>query len=283
MSVFSQQAEDYHRIEKVIRYIEQNFKTRPDLDELASVIHLSKFHFDRLFKRWAGISPHQFIQYLTLEYTKERLLQSHSVFDSALEAGLSGSSRLHDLFVNFEAMSPGEYKSKAEGVEINYAFCPSPFGECLTAMTSRGICFLGFVYENDRTDLLNQLYQTYPKAIFIEQPMGIKRVVDAIFTGNANKKEEPFNLFVKGTNFQIKVWRALLEIPEGWLISYQDVADYIGRPKAVRAVAGAIAVNPISYLIPCHRVINKTGRMHKYRWGSERKKALLGWEAGRIG
>lgn len=281
MSSFNDAAEDYRRIEKVIGYIEDNFKAQPKLDELARVANLSKFHFERLFKRWAGISPLQFLQYLTLEYSKERLNNSDSVFNSALDAGLSGSSRLHDLFVNFEGMTPGEYKSKAAGLEISYGFCPSPFGETLLATTERGICFLGFIYNNDWNDILGQLQQTWPSAQFVEQPQKIKKIVNQIFSPKELAPNRPFNLFLKGTNFQTKVWRALLEIPEGYVVSYQDVADYIGRPNAVRAVAGAIAVNPISYLIPCHRVINKTGRAHKYRWGSERKKALIGWEAGR--
>lgn len=282
MTNMKSQSEDYRRVEKIIRYMETNFRTQPNLDELAAQVNLSKFHFERLFKRWAGISPQQFVGYLTLEYSKEQLINASTVFDSAFEAGLSGSSRLHDLFVNFEAMSPGEYKNQAAGIEISYGFCPTIFGECLLATTARGICFLGFVYDNDRDDLLHQLYQTYPKAKFIEKSSEIKPSIEKIFSGSS-KTGQPFNLFLKGTNFQTKVWRALLTIPEGYLVSYQDVADYIGHPNAVRAVAGAIAVNPISYLIPCHRVINKTGRAHKYRWGSERKKALLGWEAGRLG
>jgi len=205
------------------------------LDQIAESVFLSKYHFDRLFKRWAGISPIQFMQFMTLDYTKQKLAESRSLLDTSLDAGLSGPSRLHDLFVTFEAMTPGEFKKEGAGLEIFHGFCDSPFGDCLLAITERGICHLGFVKGDKRLDALNQLYETKP----------INLIAKDIFRYDRNKKPGPFNLHLKGTNFQINVWKALLSIPEGWVVSYQDIAFHIGRPKAFRAVASAIAINPV--------------------------------------
>ena len=276
---YSQQSDDYQRIEKAIRFIENNFKSRPTLDQIAERVNLSRFHFDRLFKRWAGISPVQFLQYLTLDYTKRKLAQSKSLLDTALAAGLSGPSRLHDLFVTFEAMTPGEFKRMGEGLEIKYGFSPSPFGDCLIATTDRGICHLGFVDGNNRSDAVAQLQQAWPGAAFVESHTAISMIAGRIFNSNISAGSRPFHLQLKGTNFQVNVWPALLTIPAGSFVAYQDIAAYIGRPKAFRAVANAIAINPVGYLIPCHRVIAKSGLIHRYRWGSARKKAMVGWEA----
>jgi len=278
---YSQQSEDFQRIEKAIKFIEVNFKSQPTLDQIAESVYLSKYHFDRLFKRWAGISPIQFLQFMTLDYTKQKLAESKSLLETSLEAGLSGPSRLHDLFVTFEAMTPGDFKRQGAGLKIFYGFCKSPFGECLLAITERGICHLGFVERDERSETLNQLFQTWPGSEFTEDQERISLVVKNIFRIDQIENSHPFNLHLKGTNFQINVWRALLSIPEGWVVSYQDIASYIGHPKAFRAVANAIAINPVAYLIPCHRVIAKSGNINKYRWGSTRKKALIGWEAAR--
>ncbi|MDY6792938.1 MAG: methylated-DNA--[protein]-cysteine S-methyltransferase [Thermodesulfobacteriota bacterium] len=278
---YSQQSDDYKRIEKAIQYLEANFKSQPTLEKIAESVHLSKYHFDRMFKRWAGISPIQFMQFMTLDYTKERLAESKSILETALDAGLSGPSRLHDLFVTFEAMTPGEFKKQGAGLEIFYDFCDSPFGDCLIATTERGICHLGFVKGDKRSEALNQLFETWPGAVFTESHKPINLIAKDIFRYDRNKNPGPFNLHLKGTNFQINVWKALLSIPEGWVVSYQDIASHIGHPKAFRAVANAIAINPVAYLIPCHRVIAKSGKIHQYRWGSARKKALIGWEAAR--
>jgi AraC family transcriptional regulator, regulatory protein of adaptative response / methylated-DNA-[protein]-cysteine methyltransferase len=280
-SDYSQQSDDYKKIEKAIQYLEANFKSQPTLEKIAESVHLSKYHFDRLFKRWAGISPIQFQQFMTLDYTKQKLADSRSLLDTALDAGLSGPSRLHDLFVTFEAMTPGEFKKQGTGLEIFHGFCDSPFGDCLLAITHRGICHLGFVKGDKRSEALNQLFETWPGAVFTESHKPIKLIAKDIFRYDRNKKPGPFNLQLKGTNFQINVWKALLGIPEGWVVSYQDIASHIGQPKAFRAVANAIAINPVAYLIPCHRVIAKSGKTHQYRWGSTRKKALIGWEAAR--
>jgi AraC family transcriptional regulator of adaptative response/methylated-DNA-[protein]-cysteine methyltransferase len=278
---FSQQANDYQRVEQAIRFLEANFRVQPSLDEIANSVHLSKYHFQRLFKRWAGISPTQFLQFLTVEYAKQQLLESPNIYEAALEAGLSGASRLHDLFVTFEAMTPGEYKKQGAGLQITYGFHPTPFGRCLLATTQRGICGLSFVRNGDSVTL-EQLMANWPKAEFVESNSETQPIINQIFAPAPASQLRPFHLLLKGTNFQVNVWQALLAIPGGAMVSYQDVAAYIGQPNASRAVANAIAHNPIGYLIPCHRVIRKDGTIHRYRWGRERKRAILGWEASSI-
>jgi len=276
---FSHQSDNYRRIEKAIGFIGDNFKSQPDLDQIAASVHLSRYHFDRLFKRWAGVSPMQFMQYLTLGYTKQKLADSRSLLDTSLDAGLSGPGRLHDLFVTFDAMSPGEYKKQGAGLNITYGFSTSPFGECLLAITDRGIVHLGFVEGKQRARDLEQLTEKLPQAAFNEDADRIGPLVEAIFNPDQTGGQGPFNLHLRGTNFQVNVWKALLRIPRGWVVSYQDIAVYLGRPNASRAVANAIAINPVGYLIPCHRVIAKSGSIHRYHWGSARKKAIIGWEA----
>lgn len=282
MDYYSQLADDYKKIEKAIHFIENIFKSQPTLDEIADSVHLSKFHFSRIFKRWAGIGPVQFLQFITLDYTKKKLADSKNLLDTSLESGLSGPSRLHDLFVTFDAMTPGDFKKQGAGLNIDYGFCTSPFGECLMAITKRGVCHLGFVHKSNKSDALQQLFETWPGAVFSEKSKSIEPFLNQIFNLNKTKESRPFNLLIKGTNFQINVWKALLQIPVGNMVSYQDIAEYIGRPKAFRAVASAIAINPVAYLIPCHRVISKSGKIHQYRWGSTRKKAIAGWEAAKI-
>lgn len=275
----SQQATDYQRVEQAIQYLEDNFLQQPSLDEIATHVHLSKYHFQRLFKQWAGVSPTQYLHYLTVEYAKERLAQSQSVYEASLESGLSGGGRLHDLFVTFEAVTPGEYKQQGEGLNIIYGFHETLFGQCLIATTGRGICALRFVTPDGQEAILSDLKDEWPLARFEEDANVTGPLSERIFSTPDNGHKRPMHLLLKGTNFQVQVWRALLDIPPGMMVSYQDVADHIGRPDAVRAAAGAVAKNPIGYLIPCHRVINKNGRIHRYRWGSARKKAMLGWEA----
>ena len=278
---YSQESEDYHRIEKAIQFIEENFKSQPHLEQIAESIHLSKYHFDRLFKRWAGISPIQFVQFLTLGYTKQWLKESRSILEASWDAGLSGPGRLHDLFVNFDAMTPGEFKTQGEGLDISFSFYDSPFGACLLAVTKRGICHLGFFEGKDQSEALDQMYETWPGALFTERTEQIRPIVERIFRKGDSGNPRSFNLLVKGTNFQINVWKALLSIPEGCVVSYRDVASQLGNSKTYRAVANAVAMNPIALLIPCHRVISNSGEIHNYRWGSARKKALIGWEAAR--
>jgi len=277
-----QQAEDYHVVEQAIRFLEGRFREQPGLDEIAASVHLSKYHFQRLFKRWAGISPTQFLHYLTVEYAKERLRESESVLGATLDAGLSSAGRLHDLFVTLEAVTPGEYRRLGAGLRIGYGYHDTPFGRCLVAATVRGLCALNFVQDGDGSEALAVLASRWPRATLVEEPETTAPLVERIFStaGNAGR---PFHLLLKGTNFQVKVWQALLAIPPGAMASYQDVAAYIGMPKASRAVGRAVAENPVSYLIPCHRVITRAGEAHRYRWGTARKKAMLGWEAGRMG
>jgi len=276
---FSQQASDYQRVAQAIDYLEVNFRRQPSLDEIAAGVHLSKYHFQRLFKTWAGISPSQFMQYLTIEYAKQQLVASQSVYDAALDAGLSGAGRLHDLFVTFEGITPGEYKRRGSGLHITYGFHDTPFGVCLLASTERGICNLTFV-PDDKIDAVKQLKKEWPQADFSEDGLQTQVIVSQIFSPLPGSQSRPFHLLLKGTNFQINVWRALMAIPAGAMVSYQDVAAYIGQPNATRAVANAIAHNPVGYLIPCHRVIRKSGEVKGYRWGTTRKRAILGWEAG---
>lgn len=276
-----QHSEDYTRVARAIRFVEANFTSQPDLDEIARSAGLSKYHFGRLFKRWAGVSPIQFLQFLTLEHTKQQLAKADSVLDAALSAGLSGPGRLHDLFVTFDAMSPGEFKRKGEGITIEYGFARTLFGECLVGVTARGICHLGFVDGEERMSSLAELRREWPRAVFAENNRKAAATVDRVFSRGNATGTRPFHLLLRGTNFQVNVWRALLFIPAGCVCRYQDVAAFLGRPTAVRAVSNAIARNPVSFLIPCHRVIASSGKIHRYRWGTVRKKALVGWEAAR--
>jgi AraC family transcriptional regulator of adaptative response/methylated-DNA-[protein]-cysteine methyltransferase len=277
-SEFVQQAHDYQRIEQAISYLRAHYQRQPDLRDVARHVHLSEYHFQRLFTRWAGISPKRFLQYLTLEHAKRLLKESRSLLDATFESGLSSPGRLHDLFVTIEAMTPGEYKKDGEGLTIHYGFHPTPFGECLLAVTQRGICGLGFVSYGKRGYIVKDLKMRWPGAQFSEKPELTKPLVDRIFNPSRNSRRNPLPLFLKGTNFQIKVWEALLKIPEGKIVSYEDLAHSLGKPKASRAVGNAVAKNPVSYIIPCHRVIRREGTTGKYHWGAMRKQALLGRE-----
>ncbi|MGD0124784.1 MAG: methylated-DNA--[protein]-cysteine S-methyltransferase [Terriglobia bacterium] len=273
--------DDYRRIEKAIEFLAENYQDQPSLDEVARSVNLSEFHFQRLFRRWAGISPKRLVQFLTLEHAKQALEESRSVLDATYDAGLSSPSRLHDLFVTTEAMTPGEFKAKGAGLEISYGFHPSPFGECLLAVTERGICGLGFVQERDRKQALEDFKQRWPAAKFQENPEKTRTYMDGIFDAKKRNGARTVKLLLMGTNFQIKVWEALLRIPSGSVVSYEDLARHLGHPSAARAVGGAVGRNPISFLIPCHRAIRKMGITGDYHWGAARKKAILAWEAAR--
>lgn len=273
--------EDYQRIEKAILFLEKNRDRRPDLKEVARSVNLSEYHFQRLFKRWAGISPKRFLQALTLERAKEVLKNSRNLLTATYDAGLSGSGRLHDLFVNIEAVTPDEFRKRGAGLKIRYGFHPSPFGEALIAVTDRGISNIAFVARGDRRKVVSELKKQWRHAEIVEDPSVTKAYAERIF--GATKAGTPLTLVLKGTNFQLKVWQALLKIPRGAVASYEDIARTIGRPRSVRAVANAVAHNPVGYLIPCHRVIRKTGAIGGYGWGVLRKKTMLAWEAGRSG
>jgi len=277
----SQSALDYQRVEKAILYLEKNFQNQPPLSDIARHVHLSEFHFQRLFKRWAGISPKKFLQFLTVEYAKSLLDTAPNLLDVTFETGLSSSGRLHDLFVNIEAVTPGEYKSRGDGLSIHYGYHPTPFGNCFLAATDKGVCGLSFVDENNRQAVVERLRRNWRAARLVHSESATRQYVEAIFSRKKTASKN-LTLFLKGTNFQIKVWEALLRIPPAKMVSYEDIARIVCTPRATRAVANAVANNPIAYLIPCHRVIRKTGVFGEYRWGTSRKKALLAWEASRV-
>jgi AraC family transcriptional regulator of adaptative response/methylated-DNA-[protein]-cysteine methyltransferase len=275
-----QAADDYQRVEQALGYLAANRERQPGLGELAASIHLSEYHFQRLFKRWAGISPKRFLQFLTKEHAKELLVDAASLLEATYASGLSSPGRLHDLFVQTEAVTPGEYKRRGQGLQIFYGFHPTPFGECLLALTERGICHLSFVQGDDRSAALALLKIDWPRAQLVEAPERTAPFAKRIFTFKTGEST-PLNLHLRGTNFQLKVWEALLRIPPGELTSYERIAAEIGRPGATRAVGNALAHNPVAYLIPCHRVIRKLGDFGNYRHGPLRKQALLGWEMAR--
>jgi AraC family transcriptional regulator of adaptative response/methylated-DNA-[protein]-cysteine methyltransferase len=282
MTSINQLAEDYQRIEKAIRFINDNSWLQPDLKAVAAHVGLSPYHFQRLFTRWAGISPKRFLQFLTKENAKA-LLSRKSVLSTAYETGLSGPSSLHNLFVQCEAVTPVEYRTKGAGVTIHYGFHPSPFGECLLAQTGRGICFLGFV-DNQRQEILEQLRSEWSNANLHEDPSSTRPVVKRIFTPrpiplSTSVENTPIALHVRGTNFQIKVWEALLRLPPGTTNTYEMVAEQVGSINSNRAVGNAVAHNPVAYLIPCHRVLHKAGGFGNYRYGVTRKQAMLLREA----
>ena len=267
---------DYQRVERAIQFVAANYRSQPSLAEIAAHVHLSEFHFQRLFRRWAGVSPKRFVQYLTAEDAKRRLRRDASVLDVTEDAGLSSGGRLHALMVTLHGASPGEWKNGGAGLEIRYGFHASPFGDCLVAVTPRGVCALRFI-DDDRTTALHELAQEWPAARLIASMSATRPVTRALF----GRQQEPIPLHVRGTNFQIKVWEALLAIPAGQLISYGALATAIGAPRAARAVGSAVGRNPVGLLIPCHRVIRESGVLGDYRWGSARKQALLAWEAAR--
>lgn len=268
---------DYERIKKAIEYIHSNFQQQPDLDAVAKEVYLSPFHFQRLFKEWAGVSPKKFLQYISLEHAK-KLLLDRTVLDTAYETGLSGSGRLHDLFVSIEGMTPGEYKNGGEQLFINYSFAESPFGNILVASTSKGICHMSFA--DDEKEAFDQLQKQFPKAQSRQVVDTIQQNALFIFTQDW-KNLSKIKLHLKGTPFQLKVWEALLKVPMGDVSTYSLIANNINNPKASRAVGSAIGDNPVAFLIPCHRVIRSTGDFGQYHWGSIRKTAMIGWEAAK--
>ncbi|MDZ7359783.1 MAG: bifunctional helix-turn-helix domain-containing protein/methylated-DNA--[protein]-cysteine S-methyltransferase [candidate division KSB1 bacterium] len=280
---YTQLSADYQRVEKAILALEKNFLRQPRLEEIAKSVALSEYHFQRLFSRWVGISPKRFLQFLTKEYAKGLLVKSQNLLDVADETGLSGTGRLHELFVTCEAVTPGEFKNKGEGLQIFYGFHPTLFGECLLAVTERGICHLSFLSSGGRAKMLKSLKEKWKNAALLEMPSRTRPLAEQIFNPIKNGGLRPLHLFLAGTNFQIKVWEALLKIPAGAVASYEDIAARLGMPKASRAVGNAVAKNPIAYLIPCHRVVRKLGEFGNYRWGAARKQAMLGWELAKHG
>ena len=276
-----QLSDDYGRIEQAILYLENHYKDQPALDDVAANIGLSEYHFQRLFTRWAGVSPKRFLQFLTKEGAKELLNRSENLLDTTHQVGLSSLGRLHDLFVTAEAVSPGEYKSRGAGVTIRYGVHPTPFGKALIATTDRGICHLSFVQTREG-DAIDQLVMDWKQARMIEDHKSTVPLIEPIFDLRYSHRGKPLNVHLRGTNFQLKVWEALLQIPVGEVTTYAGIASRIGNPGATRAVGTAIGHNPIAVLIPCHRVIRKVGDFGNYRYGALRKKALLAREFANV-
>ncbi|MDR6462959.1 methylated-DNA--[protein]-cysteine S-methyltransferase [Chryseobacterium sediminis] len=271
---------DYNRIAKAIEYIQSNFRLQPSLEEVAENIHLSPAHFQKIFTDWAGTSPKKFLQFISLEHAKSLLKEEKaSLFDTAYETGFSSTSRLHDLFVKVEGMSPAEYKNGGKSLSIHYSFSESPFGNIIVASTEKGICYMAF--EDNKETAFGELKQKFPNASFTEQQDALQKNALSIFDKDWTKLNT-IKLHLKGTDFQLKVWESLLTIPMGKLSTYGSLAEKIGKPKASRAVGTAIGSNPVAFLIPCHRVIQSTGHLGGYRWGRERKQMIVGWEGSNI-
>lgn len=268
---------NYKRIAKAIDFIRDHFKEQPTLNEVAETVHLSPYHFQRLFTEWAGVSPKKFMQYISLEYAKQLLKERQAtLFDTAQETGFSGTSRLHDLFINIEGMTPGEFKNGGENLTINYSFAESPFGPLLVASTPKGICHMSFI--NKETQAFEGLKSRFPKAKYHQ--MLDKNQQDGLFIFQHDwERLDQIKLHLNGTPFQLKVWETLLKIPMGNLSTYGSIAQKINQPKASRAVGTAIGNNPVAFLIPCHRVIQSSGQLGGYMWGPTRKSAIIGWEA----
>ena len=263
----------YKQIEKAIKYIDENFKEHPSVDEVAKNIGMSKYHFIRVFKEYVGVTPKQFLHCVTLNYAKEHIKESKSILDSSLDIGLSSTSRLHELFVNLIGVTPKEWKEKGKDVHITYGFGQTPFGEALIGFTDNGICYLGFI-DNNKKEIFQRFNELWENANLVFDEKLACEYLENIFV-----KNQKYPLLVKGTNLQINVWKALLNLPNGIVATYSDIANYLDKPKAVRAIASAIGRNHIGYLIPCHRVIAKSGAMSGYRWGIERKKILIAYES----
>lgn len=272
-----QEQVDYYRIAEAIDYIRQNFKEQPTLEAMAGKAFLSPYHFQRLFSKWAGTSPKKFLQYISIEYAKKLLKgQNATLFDAAYQTGLSGTSRLHDLFVSIEGMTPAEYKHGGKNLFINYHFAESPFGHLIVASTAKGVCYMAF--GDDEAAALHDLKTRFPAATFTCKPDAMQQAALLIFQHDRSKLSQ-IKLHLQGSDFQLKVWEALLKIPSGNLTTYGAVAANIALPNASRAVGTAIGSNPVAYLIPCHRVIQSTGAIGGYMWGPVRKAAIIGWEA----
>jgi len=273
----TQEKMNYERIAKAIEYLSEHFLEQPDLDEVAAQVHLSPFHFQRLFTAWAGVSPKKFLQYLTTSYLKDKLADSANLIEAAEMAGLSSQSRVYDLFVNIEAVTPNEFRNAGAGLTIQYGYHDTPFGKCFIAVTSRGVCGLSFVEEGREQATLEEFKQRWAFASIVPGQEATASYVHQIFP-EGNLPAGKLKLLVQGTNFQVKVWQALLQIPPGAVSTYRQIARSIGHPNAFRAVGSAIGHNPVAWLIPCHRVIRQEGIPGEYHWGAVRKKAIIGWE-----
>ena len=274
---------DYRRVERAIRFLEEHAAEQPSLEAVAECVGLSPYHFQRLFRRWAGVSPKRYLQHLTVQAAKRHLRDAASVLEATFATGLSSPGRLHDLFVSVEAVTPGQFKGRGAGLVLRYGFHPTPFGACLLALSERGICALWFVEEAGEGAAVGELQGEWRGARLLEDQDATGGAVARIFTRRWRVEDGRLPLFLRGTNFQLKVWQALLQIPEGAVVSYGTLAGQLGMPAAARAVGSAVGKNPIAYLIPCHRVLRGSGEVGGYRWDSVRKKALLARELATAG
>ncbi|HZW47272.1 MAG TPA: methylated-DNA--[protein]-cysteine S-methyltransferase [Microvirga sp.] len=272
---------DYERVRRIIAYISERWREQPSLEAIADHVGLSTTHVHHLFRRWAGLSPKAFLQAITLDNAKALLASSASVLDATYEVGLSGPARLHDLFVTHEAMTPGDFKAGGSGLTMRYGFHPSPFGEAILIATERGLAGLGFVDDGDRAAALADMTRRWPKALYVQDEAATAPLARRIFNPSQWQAEQPLRVVLIGTDFEVRVWRTLLRIPRDKATTYSDIAHHIGKPSAARAVGAAVGKNPISFVVPCHRVLGRSGALTGYHWGLTRKQAILGWEAGR--
>ena len=269
---------NYHRVADAIKYINEHAAEQPTLDEIAKAVHLSPYHFHRMFREWAGVTPKDFLQYISLNHAKNLLAEASTIEEATDETGFSSSSRLHDLFVTMEGMTPGEFKNGGARLQIRYQMIESPFGEMIAASTGNGICNLLFIESDTNCTGTKKLERRWPNARLLEESDQHIRKAEALFGGDWNSLDT-IKLHIRGSDFQLKVWEALLRIPAGTLASYSDLAARIDKPRAARAVGSAVGNNPVAYLIPCHRIIKKVGKIGDYRWGGIRKQAIIGWES----
>lgn len=273
-------ARDYDVVRRIIEYISENYQDQPDLEHLADLVNLSPSHLQKLFTRWAGLSPKAFLQAVTLDHARRLLDGQTSLLDAAFDLGMSGPSRLHDLFVEAEAMSPGAYKERGSGLTIHYGFHDSPFGTALAMATDRGLAGLAFADPGEEKAALADMVHRWPAAVYVEAPDVTAPYVTAAFA--VAPDEQPLRVVLIGSDFEVQVWERLLKIPRGQATTYSNIAGEIGKPKAARAVGAAVGRNPISFVVPCHRVLGKSGQLTGYHWGITRKRAILGWEAGQL-
>jgi AraC family transcriptional regulator of adaptative response/methylated-DNA-[protein]-cysteine methyltransferase len=275
-------AGDYERVRRIVAYISERWREQPSLDDIAHHVGLSTTHVHHLFRRWCGLTPKAFLQAITLDNAKALLTDAASVLDATYEVGLSGPARLHDLFVTHEAMTPGDFKAGGADVAMRYGFHPSPFGEAIVVATERGLAGLGFVDDGDRATALADMQRRWPKASYVEDAVATAGLARRIFDARSWSTAQPLRVVLIGTDFEVRVWETLLRVPVGKATTYSDIARRIGKPSACRAVGAAVGKNPISFVVPCHRVLGRSGALTGYHWGLTRKRAMLGWEAGKL-
>ena len=276
-------ADDYAVVRRAVGFITENWRDQPSLETIAEEVGIKPLALQRLFTRWAGLSPKGFVQALTLDHARGLLSDSASVLDASYEVGLSGPGRLHDLFVTHDAMTPGAYKARGEGIAVSYGFHPSPFGRALLMVTEHGLAGLAFADEGEEARVLADMRARWPRAVYSENPAATAPYVARIFDPETWRPDRPLRIFMIGSDFEVRVWETLLKLPLGRATTYSDIAAHIGRPTAARAVGTAVGRNPLSFVVPCHRVLGKGGSLCGYHWGLTRKRAIIGWEAGVLG